>query len=115
MIQKITTYNILAQSKTFENITKGNFLCLAPMLNNSSLAYRLLARSLGANLVYTEKINCESYLRGQNQKSLLDSFPITGSLISSISNRFSAFYDQCSSKEIYYLIVQIAETVFSQS
>ncbi|KAF7701676.1 tRNA-dihydrouridine(16/17) synthase [NAD(P)(+)], partial [Cucumispora dikerogammari] len=95
------------EKKTFENITKGKFLCLAPMVNNSSRPYRLLARSLGANLVYTEMINCESYLRGQNRKSLLDSFPITESLRSSISDCFGAFYDHCNSKEIYDLIVQI--------
>nr|XP_040582411.1 tRNA-dihydrouridine(16/17) synthase [NAD(P)(+)]-like [Lepeophtheirus salmonis] len=46
---------------------EDKFYCLAPMVDNSGYAYRKLAKKYGSNLCFTEMINCESYLRGQQK------------------------------------------------
>lgn len=44
---------------------KRPFKILAPMVGNSELAYRILARKYGADLCFTEMVNCEIFLRSK--------------------------------------------------
>lgn len=47
----------------WEGIEKP-YLAVAPMVGNSEEAWRRLARNHGANVFYTEMVNCETFLRG---------------------------------------------------
>lgn len=48
--------------KFLEKLTKP-YKILAPMVGNSELAWRSLARKYGSDICFTEMINCESFLR----------------------------------------------------
>jgi tRNA-dihydrouridine synthase 1 len=47
-----------------ENI-KNPYYILAPMVGNSELAWRTLARRYGATICYTEMVHCEAFLRSK--------------------------------------------------
>ncbi|EOB13983.1 tRNA-dihydrouridine synthase 1-like protein [Nosema bombycis CQ1] len=47
-----------------ENIKKPYYI-LAPMVGNSELAWRTLARRYGATICYTEMVHCEAFLRSK--------------------------------------------------
>ncbi|KAF9763473.1 tRNA-dihydrouridine(16/17) synthase [NAD(P)(+)]-like [Nosema granulosis] len=44
---------------------KKPYFILAPMVGNSELAWRTLARRYGANICYTEMVHCEAFLRSK--------------------------------------------------
>lgn len=51
-------------------------LVVAPMVDNSELAYRLLTRKYGAQLVYTQMFNAYSFVHSKDlRKSLFDTCP----------------------------------------
>ncbi|KAH9411061.1 dihydrouridine synthase (Dus) [Ordospora pajunii] len=47
----------------WEKLSKPYF-AVAPMVGNSEEAWRMLSRRYGANILYTEMVHCESFLRG---------------------------------------------------
>lgn len=47
------------------NTLKRPWKFLAPMVGNSEEAYRILARKYGADICYTEMVNCKSYINGK--------------------------------------------------
>ncbi|RVD92066.1 trna-dihydrouridine synthase [Tubulinosema ratisbonensis] len=51
--------------KILELIKKKKVKILAPMVNYSDLAYRILARKYGADICYTEMVNTEVFLRNK--------------------------------------------------
>ncbi|KAM0672231.1 tRNA-dihydrouridine synthase [Ordospora colligata] len=47
----------------WEKLSKPYF-AVAPMVGNSEEAWRMLSRRYGANILYTEMVHCESFLKG---------------------------------------------------
>ena len=46
------------------------FCTVAPMVEHSDLAYRMMTRHYGAELVYTQMFNCNSFLSSKDLREL---------------------------------------------
>lgn len=83
--------NIKINKSEMEILRSKKIFALAPMVQNSSKPYRILARLLGANLVFTEMINVESYLRKQNIKKMDDFFKLDDHLVELFRKKMNPF------------------------
>ena len=58
----LSSYLLYRYMKFLEKLSKP-YKILAPMVGNSELAYRMLARKYGADFCFTEMVNCEIFLK----------------------------------------------------
>ena len=55
--------------QSFYNVIGSPKLVVAPMVDQSELAYRMLTRKYGAQLVFTQMFNANSFVTSKGNKS----------------------------------------------